>query len=365
MARELEATERARLLALETWLCDQASDRAGGATASARDTASNTANDSNSNSINDRNGNSNSNTNGNTNGNSNGNSNGNGNGNGNTISGLEPRDRAHLERLDPRRVRIYTKLVQATLSEAIRVELPLTSALGGAAFAEHVTEFLRVELPRSPILRDVAFELARFALPRLAKDARLPAFLGDLARYELFELEVCWAERGDVATAELQEELAGDSKVALDGTCRIARFDFAVHELADEPGRVPSPRREPTHLLGYRDAADAFRRMTLTPLAAALLVRLHHDREPLAVALVNACAVHGRALDQSVIDGAAAVLEELAARGALLGAHVGPTVGTESAPSAWQSWLCDPTGTLGGAGALDARRPGLDAQRKD
>lgn len=325
MARELSPAERARLLALETWLCDRASGRAAAITDGADDTD------------------------GSSDGSTDGSSDGSSDGSNDTC--LDARDQGHLARLDPRRVHVYEKLVHATLSEAIAVELPLTSALGGAAFTEHVSEFLRGELPRSPILRDVAFEFARFALPRLASDARLPAFLGDLARYELFELEVCWAERGVVAPAELGEELAGDRAVALDGTCRIARFDFAVHELADDQShllgaRVPSPRREPTHLLGYRDASDTFRRMTLTPLAAAFVVRLLHHREPLASALAMACADHGRAPDPSVIDGAASVLEDLAARGALLGAHLARAARREGAPSEWQAWLCDPTATI-------------------
>lgn len=261
--------------------------------------------------------------------------------------GLSEVDRAHLERADPRRVRVYQKLVRTNLREAITIQLPATTALGGAGLATVVDEFLCRELPRSPILRDVAFEFARFALPRLAANPRLPAFLGELARYELFELEVHWAPRtwrarDFEAPAALGTVLLADRPVAFDGSCRLGRFDYAVHELADAPSSTSAPRAEHTVLFAYRDSREAFRRMTLTPVAAELIARLMHERQPLATALRDACAGHRRAVDAELIDGTSQVLAELAERGAVLGADLTEAGEPTHALSPWQRWLHDP-----------------------
>ena len=249
--------------------------------------------------------------------------------------GLDPRDAEVLAATNPKKIHVYRKLVRGTFIESVRLEIPLAAARLGELYGEYVHAFCNSELPRSPILRDAAYELTAWALPRWRDDARVPPWLGDLARYELLDFDVHCAERGEREPAAA--ELPADSPVLFDGSCRLGRFDFAVHDLPDDPDDRSEPARGPIGLFLYRDDKNEVRRLTLTPLATSILALLLIDRAPLADAVRIGCEREGRSIDPSVIEGISGVLADLGDRGALLGA--GP-VGPGKVPR-WLHWLYD------------------------
>lgn len=234
-----------------------------------------------------------------------------------TEGGLSAGDAASLSALGAKRLLVYRKLVRRGLAEAIRIEIPRTAARLGGDFEGWVERFVDEEAPRSHYLRDVAFELVAWAAPRWAEDARVPSYLGDLARHELTAFEVGSAEDDGGATGR-DLDLDLDARARFHASVRLARYEHAVHRLlADEDAR-DVPARELTALLVYRDAEDEVRYLELTALAAAILDRLLRG-ETLRSAVVGASAERNEALGPEVLAGTARLLDDLAQRGALLG----------------------------------------------
>ncbi len=211
---------------------------------------------------------------------------------------------------------VYRKLVRRGLAAAIRLEIPRTAARLGEGFEAWVERFIDEEAPRSHYLRDVAFELVAWAAPRWASDARVPSYLGDLARHELTAFEVGSAEDSSGGATGVDLEL--DTRARFHTSVRLARYEHAVHRLLADEGARDVPAREPTALLAYRDGEHEVRYLELTPLAAAILDRLLLG-EMLRAAVVGAAAALGEALGPEVLAGTARLLEDLAQRGALLG----------------------------------------------
>jgi hypothetical protein len=164
----------------------------------------------------------------------------------------------------------------------------------------------------------VAFELVAFAAPRLAADAEVPAFVIDLARHELSAYAAGSAPDAEPAD---HPEIALDRRVAFDPSARVQRYRHSVHELSEEIGAEDVPRFEATRLFVYRDADHEIRYLLLTPFAAVLVERLLAG-DALGEAVKAAAGEVGAWLDAETLAGASALLEDLRARGALLGGAV-------------------------------------------
>jgi hypothetical protein len=231
--------------------------------------------------------------------------------------GLRADDAAGLAALGANRLFLYRRHVRKSLARAARRQIPRAAARLGDAFDTWVERWIEAEAPRSRYFRDVAFELVAWAAPRWAGDPTVPAYLGDLARHELLEFEVATApdetrDAGEPAEIDLAHP------VRFDPSARLARYAHAVHRLdaAEEARDVPEP--EATALFAYRDAAHEVRFLALTPLAAAILERLLGG-EALGAAVTGGAAALGFPVDGAVTGSTAALLEDLRARGALLG----------------------------------------------
>ncbi len=259
--------------------------------------------------------------------------------------GLDPRDAEALRAVTPggdvRRIAVYRRLVRHTLRDVLDAQIPRTVARLGEAFDRYTAAYFEEELPRSQILRDVAYEWAAWALPRWADDPAVPPYAGDLARWELCEFDVYTArkrlEPEGYPPASLGEALAAEHGVAFDGSMRLCRLDHRVHELPDDPADETLPERGEARLLAYRDREGTFRRMTLTPIAFGILRALWRDGGSLAEAVRRACAEANHPIDQRVLDGTGEVLADLAERGVVLGALV--IQDPPAPPSPFAHWL--------------------------
>jgi hypothetical protein len=271
--------------------------------------------------------------------------------------GVDPRDGEALSLADARRILVYRNLVRGTLHDTIALELERTVArMPPGSFDRTIAAFCLHELPRSQILRDAAFELAAWATPRWHEDETLPAYLGDLARYELLEFDVYCARRqleedGWQPPAEPQELDAAQS-VHFDETVRVARFDYAVHLLPTDVADRSQPELRTVTLLAYCDHEGEMRQLELTEVAATILTLLRLGGTSLGQALQVAARRHDTPIDQRLIDGTAQVLADLAERGAVLGPR--PT-GPPQPPSPFATWLYGPL--LAAVLAEDASRP--------
>ncbi|WP_438014870.1 DUF2063 domain-containing protein [Sorangium sp. So ce315] len=252
-------------------------------------------------------------------------------------AGLEGADLDAMASLPPGRLLLYRSLIRRGLTGAIRAGIPRTAARLGARFEVDVARFLEVELPRSRYVRDAAFEFVGFAAPRWAEDPEVPAYLVDLARHELAAFAASFAEADEEETGgpadggeaggaadggkvgASGEALSLDRGVRFQRAAALVRHEHAVHRLAGDEAARGTPAREPTRLLVYRDAGHEVRFLELTPLAAEILGRLLAGAT-LRDAVVEGCAALGHPVDGPVLESTAAVLADLADRGALLGA---------------------------------------------
>jgi uncharacterized protein len=234
----------------------------------------------------------------------------------------------------PPRLGIYRSLVRNGLWSVVLRMLPRTRARMNAAcegrFDVDLAAFLDEVGPRTHYLRDVPAEYVAWVAPRWRADARVPAYLVDLATHELAAFAVAAAAPASSVPAvevDLQRPLA-----FLEST-RLLHHGWAVHELpahelrADElpadagddaPAVTEEPARREVHLLAYRDADHTVRWLELTPLASAILTRLVAG-EPLGEAVASACAAAG-VTAASVLPELARLLADLGERGVVLGA---------------------------------------------
>lgn len=231
--------------------------------------------------------------------------------------GVAPDDIATIVAAPPR-LAVYRSLVRNGLSSVVLRMLPRTRARMNAAcagaFDIDFGRFVDEVGPRTHYLRDVPAEFFAWAEPRWRADPRVPAYLPDLAAHELTHFAV--------AASECARAMGHASEVALDRplafieSARIARYEWAVHEVSADAGSTDEPARRDVRLLVYRDAVHAVHWLDLTPLAAAILERLL-AREPLGVAVQNACAEH-RASPAPVLDQVARLMADLGVRGVLV-----------------------------------------------
>ncbi|WP_438038505.1 HvfC/BufC N-terminal domain-containing protein [Sorangium sp. So ce128] len=262
-------------------------------------------------------------------------------------AGLEGPDLEAMAALPPKRLLLYRSLIRRGLTGAIRAGIPRTAARLGARFEADVERFIEAEPPRSRYLRDIAFEFVGFAAPRWAGDPEVPAYLADLARHELAAFAAACAEQdeeagaggasgplgdeapatpgneapgppGNEAPGPLGEALSLDRGARFQRAAALVRYEHAVHRLQGDASARDVPAREPTRLLVYRDAAHDVRFLELTPLAAEILGRLLAGAA-LGEAVVAGCAALGYPVDGPVLESTAALLSDLAERGALLG----------------------------------------------
>ncbi len=230
--------------------------------------------------------------------------------------GIEPDDAAVIAAHGRRRLVVYRKLVRSGLEGALRVQLPRTTTRLGARLAEDVDRFCIRAMARSHFLRDVPREWVAFARPTWARDASLPAHLGDLAEHELSAFEICAAAPSAGGAPASTDALDAAKPVALDAAARMYIYNYPVHELGDVD--APLSVRE-TRLLGYRDAEHEARYLELSDLAGALATRLLR-REALGAAVIAACADVGLLVDAASLARVAGFLADLAERRILLGA---------------------------------------------
>jgi hypothetical protein len=100
---------------------------------------------------------------------------------------------------------------------------------------------------------------------------------------------------------------------------RLIHLAWAVNEVPRDD-EAAEPAERPVSILVYRDAEHRSRFLELTPLAAAILVRLFAG-DALGEAMVAACTAQAHPLDDAVLGGAARLLADLGERGVLLGAR--------------------------------------------
>lgn len=214
------------------------------------------------------------------------------------------------------RLTVYRELVRGNLREALQLAIPRSIARLGPLFDEYFDRFLAEQAPRSHYLRDVTPELLAFAGPLWQDDARVPAYLHELARHESLHIEV--SALPSLPRDHVPAPLSLEQGVELSAALRLVQYRHAVHELsADEADRtLPSERA--VSLLVYRSPEHEVRYLELTKLARRIVERLLLG-DSLGGAVRQAATAEGSALSEAVLAGAAKLLADLAERGVVRG----------------------------------------------
>ncbi|HTU58371.1 MAG TPA: putative DNA-binding domain-containing protein, partial [Polyangiales bacterium] len=214
------------------------------------------------------------------------------------------------------RLLIYRELVQQTLRDAIELTIPRCMARLGEHFERYFSAFLSEVGPRSPYLREVAFDFVAYLAPRLRAAAELPHYLADLARHEALQIELAAlpsaASPSDFAAPSL------DAPLNVLAPLRLMHYEHAVHRLSEDLADRTPASPEPTHVLAYRSAEHDVRYLELSALAAALLEQILAGAS-LRDALRLSTAKLGLSLDDEVLRGSATLLSDLCERGVLSG----------------------------------------------
>jgi len=203
------------------------------------------------------------------------------------------------------------------LRDALRATIPRTLARLGALFEPYFAEFLLVSPPVTHYLRDLTPQFLAFALERWANDARVPAYLPDLARHEALQVEV--ASLSARPKHHVIAELALDRGVEFIDAVRLVHYAWSVHQLPEDEASRDLPEHRAVSLLVYRSPEHDVRYLELGSFAAALLTQLLSERLSLQAALERAAALAESPLDDQLLTRAAKLLADLAERGALLG----------------------------------------------
>jgi uncharacterized protein len=228
--------------------------------------------------------------------------------------GLAPAHAQALSRLPEKRLLLYRKLVRRGLSAAVRAQLSGTANRLGALFESYMERFCDEALPSSPYLRDVAFEFAAWARPLWLADSRVPAYLLELAHFELWYFELSTHSEAFQMPTQIAPDL--ERPLAFQPGTRLCLYEYAVHTLSEDSLEIPE--HLPTALLGHRDSAHDVHFLELSPLAAAIAQRLL-NHNTLAQAVREACQSLGFPVDASILEETAELLSDWSEKGIVLG----------------------------------------------
>jgi hypothetical protein len=231
--------------------------------------------------------------------------------------GVPPEDAQAIEATGAKRFLVYRRMVRSTLREALELAIPRTMARLGERFDHYFARFLAERGPRTHYLRAVTQEFLKWCAPQWMIDARVPTYIGDLARHESLQIEVASLPIESIEREVFELEL--DRPIRFTEAMRVVEYGHKVHELSESLDDRAAPLRADTRLLVYRSLEHEVRYLELSPLAFAILDRLLRGRT-LRQALREACEDADTALDSSVLEGSARLLSDLGERGVLLGA---------------------------------------------
>lgn len=235
------------------------------------------------------------------------------------------------------RLLVYRELVRGNLREAIELSIPRSVARLGPLFDEYFARFLDERGPRTHYLRDVTTELLDFCEPLWAADARVAAYLPELARHESLHIEV--SALPSLPRGHVPAPLQLEHGVELGAALRLVRYRHAVHELpASESDRSTPPARA-LALLVYRSPEHEVRYLELSALAGHVVERLLAG-DTLGSAVRGAARHTGSELTEAVLASAAALLADLAERGVVRGPAA--LVGAEAPTTASQPASASP-----------------------
>jgi hypothetical protein len=210
---------------------------------------------------------------------------------------------------------MYRELVRNRLRKELRHALRRTcKALPEDVFERAFVQHLDRDPPRTRFFREVVHAFAETAIPMWRGDANLPAWIADLASYELALWDVSDLDAQVIAPIV---ELAFDRVAVLTPALQLLELEHAVHRAQRLDG---SYEKLPSRLCVYRPADDApVKTWVLEPTTFELLQIFRASEIDVTAAIRRACEDTDQTLDAAYVERLCGTLAELIEARMILG----------------------------------------------
>ncbi|MBT9591416.1 MAG: putative DNA-binding domain-containing protein [Thiobacillus sp.] len=227
----------------------------------------------------------------------------------------DPRMHPRPAGVEARRMKIYNELLYNNVESFLLACFPvLRKVLGVRKWAKLARAFFSTHRSRTPYFRQIPDEFIQFLQNEWTPPDDYPPYLLALAHYEWIELVLSVSNRSTDCPVDATADLLNGVPV-LNPVLANLRYDWPVHRIA--PRRKVQPAE--TWLLVFRDSNDQVAFTGINAFTARLLTLLE------AKTLSGRAALHQVAIESRhpdpalVLQAGAALLEDLRARGAILG----------------------------------------------
>lgn len=230
----------------------------------------------------------------------------------------DPRAHPRPPGVEARRMKIYNALLYNNVEGFLLSCFPvLRSLLGSRKWARLVRAFFSTHRSHTPYFRQIPDEFVQFLQNEWAMPEGYPPYLLALAHYEWIELVLAVSNKGNDGPVDAPGDLIEGVPV-LNPVLANLRYDWPVHRIAPRRKIMPAE----THLLVFRDAADQVAFTEINAFTARLLTLLASGTLSGRAALENIAAESRHPNPAVILQAGSALLDDLRARGAILGSAV-------------------------------------------
>lgn len=228
----------------------------------------------------------------------------------------DPKAHPRPRGIEARRMKIYNELLYNNTESFLLACFPvLRQMLGKQKWARLVRAFFSTHRSHTPYFRQIPDEFLQFLQTEWQRPDHYPEYMVELAHYEWIELMLSVSNRAvDETGIDPHGDLL-DQRPILNPVLANLRYRWPVQRV--QP-RVPVTPAE-TCLLVFRDAEDQIRFMEGNAFTARLLALLESGTMTGRAALDTVADESRHPNPALLIEGGVATLQNLHARGAILG----------------------------------------------
>lgn len=217
--------------------------------------------------------------------------------------------------VEARRMKIYTELLYNNVENFLLSCFPvLRKILGVRKWGRLVRAFFSTHRSHTPYFRQIPDEFVQFLQNEWDTPDGYPPYLLALAHYEWIELVLSVSNKRAECSVDSEGDVV-DGVPVLNPVLANLRYDWPVHRIA--------PRRKvqaaDTFLLVFRDAHDRIEFIEINAFTARLLTLLESAQLSGRAALAQVTRESQHPDPDQVLQAGTALLEDLRARGAILG----------------------------------------------
>jgi hypothetical protein len=225
--------------------------------------------------------------------------------------------------IEDRRMAIYRELFYNNMEGFVASGFPvLRGLLTDEHWHEMVRDFFATHRCQTPLFAEIAQEFLTYLHSERKPAAEDPPFMLELAHYEWVELAVSVSDEDrNTPAADPNGDLMAGIPVVSPVAWNLS-YRYPVHRISPE-FRPQAPGDEPTHLVVYRDRADAVHFLEINTVTQRLLQLMKETPEATGLDILNVIASELQAADpEIVIRAGAELLDDLKNRNIVLGTRI-------------------------------------------